>query len=348
MRVLTPIVFAFAALALVAVAVIGWIGYSFRQFEPVTVAGSLSCQSVFGLAGATDFALVPGTEKTYVSTREGAEGRGSILRFDTGDPLDAGSWRDRTNGQPALFAPRGIDLYSVVVDETQAVNRLFVVNAAGPEVLLYDVDAQGDLHLRDRFSDPRLTSPRDVVATGTDSFYVTNDAAAGRNSVRGRIEFVLGLPSGQIFHHDGTSLTDVADGLSFPGGLAVAPKGDTLYVAEMRGRRVARFQRDPGTDLLRAAGAVSLESFPGNVSVDELGNLIVASLPHPLSAVAYEAGHRAMAPSSILRVRTDGAIETLLRDDGAQISAASASLRVGRRLVVGASGADRILMCEGG
>lgn len=348
MRFLFPIVYLIAILALIVAVMVAWIGISFRQFETVEVAGDLNCTQVRGVYGAADIEPVPDTPIAYMSSldRRGEKERGSILRFDTDNPLDSASWRDRTGGKPVVFQPMGIDLFSTILPDGRELQRLFVVNVAGPSVLLYDITASGDLILREVFRDPRLTSPNDVVATGPRSFYVSNDTAAGRDSFRGKIDFLLGLKSGQVLHYDGNSWSDVLTGLAFPNGLALSQDGETLYLAEMRAKRLLTFARDPQTDSIREDGVVRLRLFPDNLSVEQDGTVTIGAIPQPLSFTAYGEGLREYSASTILQVTTEGDVEMLFQDTGEEISAATVGVSLGNKFLIGSRAADRFLMCD--
>lgn len=348
MRFLTPFVYLIALTALGAVAVIVWVGISFRQFDIILPEGDLTCTPVVGIVGAADIEPIPETSSAYLASfdRRGQATRGALMRFDTDNPLDGASWRDRTGGQPVIFEPMGLDLYHARLPDGRWLSRLFVVNLAGPEVLLYDVDANGDLALRERFSDPRLVSPNDVVATGPRSFYVTNDTSAGRHSWKGKIDFLLGLKTGQVLHFDGSSWADVIDGLAFPNGLALTEDGKTLYLAEMRAKSLARFDRDPISDVLAQVSSVPLETFPDNLSIDRDGQVLVGTVPQPLSFLAYDKGLRDKTASSVIRVAQSGQIETLFQDPGALLSAATVGVRLNDKLLIGSRAADRFLMCD--
>lgn len=350
MRFLFPFVVLIAVIAVVMAGTVAWLGFSFRQFETFAAEGELNCQSVVGVYGAADIEPVADTSMAYISSldrRRDAE-RGAILRFDTENPLDSASWRDRTGGQPLVFQPMGIDLFTSSLPDGRTLNRLFVVNFAGPEVLLYDIDAAGDLVLREVFSDPRMVSPNDVVATGPRSFYVTNDTPSDRQTIRGKIDFLLGLKVGQILHYDGNSWSDVASGLVFPNGITMNNEGDKVYIAEMRGRRLLTFDRNPDTDSLRPADRIRLNTFPDNVSVDEAGNVLVGGVPQPLSLSAYGEGLQDMAASQIFRVHEDGEVETIFQDPGAKLSASTTAVRLRNKLLIGSRSADRFLMCQAG
>lgn len=350
MRFLTPFIYLIALCSLAAVALVVWVGLNFRHFEEIEAVGDLDCTPVIGIHGSADIETIPNNDAVYISSfdRRGGAERGELLRFDTANPLDSSSWRDRTGGVPALFEPMGIDLYHAQLPNGRELNRLFVVNLAGPEVLMYDVSSNGDLTLRRRFSDPRLVSPNDVVATGPSSFFVTNDTDSGRGSWKGKLDFIFGLRTGQILRYDGNSWSDVVDSLAFPNGLALSEDGETLYLAEMRAKQIARYRRDPSTDVLTRLDSVSIDSFPDNLFVDDEGGVIVGTVPQPLSFTAYGEGLKDKAPSSIVRVTDDGAVETLFQDPGDYLSAATVGVEANNKLLIGSRAADRFLMCKDG
>ena len=349
MRLLAPAMVTLAIGTLAAAGATLWAGWTFGQFDEVATAGPLDpglCTPVVGIAGAGDIEPVPGTGAAFLATfdRRGNAERGEVLRFDTDDPLDAGSWRDRTGGVPAAFVPSGLDLFETTLPDGRALRRLFVVNLAGPEVVAFDVDEAGDLAVAERFSHEGLTSPNDVVATGPRSFYVTNDTASGRTSFRGKADFLLGRRTGSVMRFDGKRWSAVADGLAFPNGLALSADGRTLHVAEMRAKRLLRYARDPGTDQIEIEAKTPLPSFPNNLSVDE-GGVLVGALPQPMETSAYGEGLRDAAPSELLRVTPDGSVETMFRDPGDALPGVTMATRVGERLLVGSRAADSFLMC---
>ncbi|MEM9987986.1 MAG: SMP-30/gluconolactonase/LRE family protein, partial [Pseudomonadota bacterium] len=284
--------------------------------------------------------------RSAAPARRGGARRGMILRFDTANPLDDTSWKDRTRGEPILFEPVGIDLFQATLRGGQVLTRLFVVNIAGPEILLFDVDANGDLSLIEKFKDPRLLSPNDIVATGPRSFYVTNDTASGRKTWRGKLDFLLGLKTGQIFHYDGTAWADVAAGLAFPNGLALSEDGQTLYLAEMRAKTITTYDRDPRTDVISSQKGVKLASFPNNLSIDQNGHLMVGMVPQPFSFTAYTEGLQEKAASQIIRIEEDETITTLFQDPGDVLSAATVGVQINNHILIGSKAANRFLMCE--
>jgi len=348
MRLFMPMAFVIALGTLAVALVTVWLGYTFHQFEDFDGAGDMACTPVVGISGAADLEAFPEENIVFMSSydeRADAE-RGQIIRFDLDNPLDDTSWRDRTGGRPLLFRPGGIDLYQERLPSGLLLRRLFVVNHEGPEVLIFNILNDGRLELVERFGDERLTSPNDVVATGPKSFYVSNDTASGRQSVRGKADFLFGIPTGEILHFDGTDWEVSVEGLKFPNGLALSDEGDVLYVAEMRAEAIRMFDRDPTTKILEGNQRVALGSFPNNLSVDAEGRLLVGAIPQPFAYEAFSENLREVAPSQVLRVN-GGSKEVLYQDGGRELSAATVAAPVGNKTLVGTGGDDRFLICEG-
>ncbi|MEM1380175.1 MAG: SMP-30/gluconolactonase/LRE family protein [Pseudomonadota bacterium] len=341
-----PMVF-FMALGTLATALgTMWLGYVFHQFEDVELAGELQCQPVHGITGAYDVEPLPNRNVAFLSVYDerGNAERGELVRFDFDNPLDDGSWKDRTNGSPILFRPGGISLFEERLPSGVLSQRLFVVNHEGPEVLIFDVEENGDLTLAERFTHELMTSPNDVVATGPDSFYVSNDTASGRRSIRGKADFLLGLPTGSVLHFDGSNWATVADRMQFPNGMVLSPDRNRLFVAEMRAEAIRRFRRDPATDRLESRGKISLGTFPNNLSVDGDGRLLVGAVPQPFAYKAFTESLRDSAPSQVIRVEK-GEPNVLFQDPGRTFSAASVASVVGDKMVIGTAADRKFLMC---
>ncbi|MEM9837729.1 MAG: SMP-30/gluconolactonase/LRE family protein [Pseudomonadota bacterium] len=346
MRLFMPMVFVVATGALAAAIGTLWLAYVFHQLEDVEVAGVLECTPVHGITGAYDVEAIPGTNAAFFSVYDerGDAGRGQIIRFDFDNPLDDTSWQDRSDGKPLLLRPGGISFFQDRLPSGILRQRLFVVNHEGPEVLVFDVDERGDLTLAERFSNELMTSPNDVVATGPSSFYVSNDTASGRQSVRGKADFLFGLPTGSVMYFDGRDWSVVADGLKFPNGMALAPQSNRLFVAEMRAEAVRRYQRDPATNQLEERGQIFLDSFPNNLSVDAEGRILVGSVPQPFAYKAFTESLRDDAPSQVIRIE-GRETEVLYQDPGREFSAASVASIVGDKTIIGSAADRKFLMC---
>lgn len=323
---------------------------AFHQFSRVDDAFDGSCTPVNGIAGPEDVQIAHGARRAFISSydrrqEEGAGQRGAVYAFNIDDPLDASSWKDRTLGKPKRFEPHGIYLY-----EDDEVSRLFVVNAATRGIELYDVKEDGDLVYLETITERRLTSPNDIVAVGPRSFYVTNDSEPGRDTLLGRLYFLLRVGSGSVLYFDGDAWRVTADGLRFANGIAVNRAATKLYVAETAGSDIRIFNRDTQSGALTAASSVPVDGAPDNLNVDRTGSLWIAAHPKPLSLPGYFSNPDGRSPSLVLRFDdVDGAPARPVRiysDDGKQLSASSAAARYGSTLIIGALLDTKFLICK--
>ena len=322
--------------------------YSFNHFKAIKPVQLGRCSPVSGIVGAEDIMVDQARGLAFISSldrRKNAPRRGAIHAVPVNDPLDGASWRDRTRGAPQDFEPLGLSYY-----DDGEFQRLFVVNSAANAVELYDVRENGDLVHLDSFTDSRLTSPNSVVATGPRGFYVSNDLQAGRQSLLGKLQFLTRVRGGSIFYFNGVSWREAATGLRFANGLALSPDGLRLYAAETSGMAVKTFARDPQTGFLSLESVTAVPGAADNLRVDANGAVIVAANPKPLTLPAHmrEAGN--LSPSAVYRLSEPGAgkatPEPLYVSEGAELSAATVADIYGNKMLVGALGEDRFLICS--
>jgi arylesterase/paraoxonase len=342
--------FSAAALLLFGLAIAAYLTLdTFRQFSRVDNAFEGSCTPVNGIAGPEDVQIDPATRRAFISSfdmrqDDGTKPRGAIYAFNISDPLDASSWKDRTLGKPRRFEPHGIYLY-----QDERVSRLFVVNAATRGIELYDITKEGDLVHLETIAERRLTSPNDIVAVGPRAFYVTNDSEPGRETLLGRLYFLLRAGSGSVLYFDGETWRVSADGLRFANGLAVNPAGNKLYVAETSGGTLRIFDRDVETGALTATASVPIDGAPDNLNFDRSGSLWIAAHPKPLSLPGYFRNPEGRSPSLVMRYDdVEGGAARPIRiyaNDGRQISASSAAARFGSTLIIGALLDTKFLIC---
>ncbi len=302
-----------------------------------------SCAPVSGIAGPEDAQIDAYARRAYISSfdRDDGDRRGSIFQFSLDDPL-ADSWRDRTGGAPARFAPVGLSLY-----EDGTVRRLFVANAAAKTVELYDIEHEGELRYVETFSERRLTSPYDVVAVGPRAFYVSNDVEPGRESLLGAAHYLFRAGSGRILHFDGVSWRVAADGLRFAGGLAISLDGRRLYATETAAATLAIFDRDAATGNLTRARSVPLGAAAANINVDPTGTLWIGARPKtllPPSRTNAGAGSIVLAYDDLREIPSKPRM--IFKDSGSLIAGASVAARLGRTLLVGGPAGKRFLICD--
>ena len=315
---------------------------SFNHFAQIDHEFEGQCTPVRGIVGPEDIQIDSGRSRAFISSldRRADDERGAIHIFDLENPLNEGTWRDRTGGEPVAFEPFGMDFF-----DNGEVQRLFVVNQAVNGIELFDVAEDGALTHLETFNERRLTSPNSVVAVGPRSFYVTNDVRPGRSSRMGEFHFLARTASGQVFFTDGTVWRVAAEGLRFANGIDLSLDGRRLYVAETAGRSVKLFDRNLDTNLLTSAGEIKLDSSPDNLTVDEHGTVWVAALPKPLTAPIHRNNPASLSPSQVIQIGADDQPQTVYLDDGKELSASTAAAYAGQRLLIGGLYDDRFLIC---
>jgi sugar lactone lactonase YvrE len=120
-------------------------------------------------------------------------------------------------------------------------------------------------------------------------------------------------------------------GLAFANGIA------GLYVAETRGSRLRH----------RLDRPVDLPGGPDNLTWDPFGGLIAALHPSLYRLAAYRYGYQDTAPSRIVRVDLDRAVEVLFDDTGGKVfSGASVGVLAGGTLAAGSMRDAGLLVCR--
>ncbi|MCI5044579.1 MAG: SMP-30/gluconolactonase/LRE family protein [Aquisalinus sp.] len=320
-----------------------------NMFEIIESQYAGECVPVVGVPGVEDLAADESLERVWLSSMdrrdESDSVRGAIIAFDPENPLDTASWRDRTGGIPTVFEPLGIDLY-----KDEGVHRLFVVNAADPAVLIYDVSETGQLDLIQTVRDPRLTTPNSVVAVGSRSFYVSNASQGAGKGVLAELGFLFGNAGGSILFYDGSSLSNAATELKFANGLEISADGSQLYVAETSGKAITIYDRNLSSGVIVKSRGLLLDGFPDNINRLEDGALLVSSIPAPRAFAKHRADAEHVAPSRILRLETPidetGIPEAVFQDDGNSLSGATSAIRLGQKLLIGAYAENKFLLCN--
>lgn len=321
---------------------------SFNGFEMIASEFNGRCDAVTGIAGPEDLQFDFASRKAFISSfdrrsaRAGDGVRGAIYLFDVLNPLDSASWRDRTGGVPAAFEPLGLYYYT-----DGKVRRLFVVNGANNAIELFDISSGDELTHLESFTERRLTSPKDIVAIGPRSFYVTNDKNAGRSSIRGQIDFLFRLRTGVIFYFNGTSWHRAADNIRYANGLAFNHSGDKLYVAETAGGNLLEYDREAETGYLTLARTIETGAAVDNINIDEEGVLWIGAHPRPLALARHRSDGDILAPSKVFSYdpATD-TLKTIYSDDGSTLSGSSSAARLQNKLMIGSLYEEKFLICD--
>ena len=134
--------------------------------------------------------------------------------------------------------------------------------------------------LYDRCGEHHLRGPNDIVFDKDGGFYFSD-----LGKTRPRDRDIGGLYYAKI---DGSSITEVAYGLTTPNGVGLSPDGATLYTAETMTARVWAFDLDGPGKIKRAgppsphggrlvAGLGGYQMFD-SLAIDAAGNICVATL----------------------------------------------------------------------
>jgi arylesterase/paraoxonase len=336
-RVILGVLALIAVLAGGFVLRIFWLAGTFRRIHP-HFAGA--CRHVPGPVGPEDITIHPGTAIAYISAadrralRAGTPVPGAIYAYD----LNAAGAQpvNLTPQADTSFQPHGISLW--VNDRGPDV--LFVINHPAPgtspyenSVEVFDVDGTTLIH-RATLTDPLLVMPNDLVAVGTDRFYLTNTHRHPPGFLQ-TLETYLQLPGAQVLYYGPGGFRVALDDLVFPNGINVSHDGRQVYVAMVTPRSVRIYDRDPATERLALHSEVPLGSGADNIEVDATGTLWIGAHPKLLRVGAHAANPAELSPSQVLRVAPDGTVDEVYLNDGSEISGSSVAAVRGSRLLIG-------------
>ncbi len=180
---------------------------------------------------------------------------------------------------PARFLPHGIDVGS----DRQGRGRLAVVNHGGREaveIFEIGVRAAPSVEWRGCVPMPEGMMMNDVAWHPAGGFVVTNFSPSlegrGLATVWTGFEIMTGRETGSVLRWTPEAgLVEIGNSRgSAPNGVAVAPDGSEIFVAEWGAKSVFRLRFDGDGEPLR--DAVALEHSPDNLSWTRDGRLLVA------------------------------------------------------------------------
>jgi arylesterase/paraoxonase len=347
---------AFAFIGLGLLAAVGVWGYGFlsvagvfAEFEPRAV-GACRPVTAGGIAGVEDIAIDPETRIAYLSgydrwrQAKGETMRGAIWTYelDGADPVPQDATVPFLKGG---FHPHGISLWR----GADGRKVLYVINHFGGRhtVEIFDVDGVRLSH-RMTVEGESMVSPNDLVGTGPNSFYVTNDHGYKAGFMR-TVEDFARLRVSTVLHFDGETWKTVMQGVGGANGINMSADGRSVYVSAMSERAVRILDRDPLTHELTPRGVVEVPGYADNIDVEANGDLLLAVHTKVFAFLGHVGDETKLSPSHLLRLKADGKgsfrPQTIHYSDGADISAASVGAGVPGRLLVGAVFDRKILDC---
>lgn len=220
MKIIKPAVITLIVIALLVGGLLLKTFYDAGEFKTINPHFSASCRSIPGVFSSEDITIDQETGMAFISsadrrTRWSGTGRprqGAIFGLDlkTQNPQLVNLTVDFSKE----FNPHGIGLW-VGKDGKRS---LFVVNHRkdGHFVEVFDLKDNKLVH-RNSVSGALMHSPNDVIPTGPESFYVTNDH--GNTSGPGRaVEEYLQLARATVLYYDGREFRTVAAASPMPTG----------------------------------------------------------------------------------------------------------------------------------
>ncbi|XP_072172108.1 serum paraoxonase/arylesterase 1-like [Diadema setosum] len=251
--------------------------------------------------------------------------------------------------------PHGISAYE---DSKSGKTYFFVINHR----VGYDVVDIFEFHrssmslsfLKTR-RDPLMISANNLIATGPDSFYVTNEADTLHPTLR-VTKMILMVKTGCVLFCDVTSCRQVSEALFEPNGIDLSADGRYLYVNQPLERRIRVYERNKADNSLKgnqAIQAIDVWTSPDNVYVDADGDLWLGCIPVPHITGAYINHEDVIVPSQVLRVKLGGAKEApyqnyelneVYSEDGSNLTLSTSAVRHGNILLIG-SLHERMMRC---
>ena len=236
------------ALLLVILLCAGWVVelmWSAGQFKTIDSHFSGTCRPVAGVVGAEDITLHPETNIAYISVCDrravglGKPGNGGIFAYDLN--TDGAHPINLTPDVHVDFQPHGISLY---IDKGGQ-DALFVVNhQGGKNTIEIFLLKDGKLMHQKTVADAALVSPNDLVAVGSEQFYVTNDHRYTGGFKRLVEEYTRRSWSSVLFY-TGSEFVEAASGLGYANGINVSSDGRLLYVSTTVQRVLHVYDRNP-------------------------------------------------------------------------------------------------------
>lgn len=189
-------------------------------------------------------------------------------------------------------------------------------------------------------TDPLMTSVNNLIATGPEEFYITNEAYFLHPLMR-ELENVLMMRMGSVLYCDVTGCKKATESLNNPNGIDLSRDGRYLYVSQPFTRQVRIYKRDPSDNTLTAnegVHVIDLGTVADNVYVDESGDVWLGCMPVAHKALTYIDAKKGLVPSQVLRVRVgpkDYEMSEVYSEDGRNITLSTSAVHHKGILLIG-------------
>ncbi|XP_035698642.1 serum paraoxonase/arylesterase 1-like [Branchiostoma floridae] len=186
------------------------------------------------------------------------------------------------------------------------------------EIFRFDANSNSLIHVKS-VTHSLLYSVNDVVATGQESFYATNDKYSTGMYSKMTETWLLLSWSNVVYYNKGGA-TIVAGGFKCANGVNLSPDGNVVYVADSIKGVVTVFHRQRD-NTLRRSHDISLHTSLDNICVDATsGDLWIGAHPKPIEFAEHLKNASHPCGSQVLRVKNPAGeaarITEVYSDDG--------------------------------
>jgi hypothetical protein len=270
-----------------------------------------------------------------------------VTRIDAvaGEPR----WGDPECAPPSALVTHGLDLRR----RADGAWQLLAVNHAEPESVEFFAvvpgpSGQPELHWRGCVEAPPEAEFNDVAGLPDGGFLATDPLTASWHTPR-MLLGMLGINTGSVYRWrpaQGFEKVPHTAG-AYPNGVLLAADGESFYVNLYLDGEVREHALDSGEILNRVAVPK-----PDNSSLDEAGNLLVASHRDSIfalvSAVSSPPEQRNSIPFDIVQIDPRSFESSVLyTGSGQEIGAGTVAVQVGQDLFIGAFRGDRMIRVRG-
>uniref|UniRef100_A0A8R1I8B0 Arylesterase n=1 Tax=Caenorhabditis japonica TaxID=281687 RepID=A0A8R1I8B0_CAEJA len=248
------------------------------------------------------------------------------------------------------FHPHGMSYWTLPDGRV----RLFVVvhsKSFHHSIVLLDFDEKRRelVHVR-TIRDEKFVRPNDVVATGEESFLVSNDGGAQTVNANA-FEAISGLYKGGLVYYDG-ELSHHLLGDTVANGIILSRDQKTLFVSHINKETIGIYEWDQANIATRRISEIHTLTGCDNFYVDESDHLWSGCHPVLKDAIGHLSNPSDLslvAPSQVLRFTFSKDFQTaelveLLADDGRLISASTVGCPFdgGKQILIGTVARDLI------
>uniref|UniRef100_A0A1I7V2J0 SGL domain-containing protein n=1 Tax=Caenorhabditis tropicalis TaxID=1561998 RepID=A0A1I7V2J0_9PELO len=246
--------------------------------------------------------------------------------------------------EDAEFLPHGISHW-VLKDGT--IRLFLVVHSKNFEhsIVILDFDEKKKQlnHVR-TLRDPKFYRPNDILASGENSFLISNDGGACDWKIANVLEIATGFHQGSLVHFDGKNAKYLLEKTA-TNGIILSQDKKTLFVSFIYHETIGVFDWNERKQEIRKVSEIETQSACDNFHIDEEDNLWSAC--HPVlkeAAVHLGDPHNPAlhSPTQVLRFKFSPDRKTaetveVFSDDGRFTSAGAvaANFDKGRQMLIG-------------